>query len=104
MKRTEEASMAANKRGEDRIGALVREVEALARRLRADIRKRARAAGVEKRLRVTADRMRKLAASIVAQVEKYAHEIRKELEGGAKPAKRPTAKKRRPPTAPPAAS
>lgn len=96
--------MATKKRGQDRIGALVREVEALAKRLRADIRKRAREAGLEKRLRVTADRMRKLAANIAGQVEKYAHEIRKELEPGAKPAKRPTAKKRRAPAAPPAAS
>ena len=95
--------MAAKKGKEDRIGALVREVEALARRLRADIGKRARAAGVEKRLRTTADRMRKLAASVAAQVEKYAHEIRKELEGGAKPAKKRPAKKRPHPAAPPAA-
>jgi hypothetical protein len=95
--------MAAKKRGEDRIGALVREVEALAKRLRADIGKRARAAGVEKRLRTTADRMRKLAASVAAQVEKYAHEIRKELEGGAKPAKKRPVKKRPHPAAPPAA-
>ena len=96
--------MAAKKRGEDRIGALVGEGEALAKRLRADIRKRARAAGVEKRLRVTADRMRKLAANIAGQVEKYAHEIRKELEGAPQPAKRRPAKKRQAPTAPPAAS
>jgi hypothetical protein len=94
--------MAAKKRGEDRISALVREVEALTKRLRADIRKRAREAGVEKRLRVTADRLRKLAANIAGQVEKYAHEIRKELEPGAKPAKRPRAKKRRAPAPPPA--
>ena len=95
--------MAQKKRGQDRIGALVREVEGLAKRLRADIRKRAREVGVEKRLRTTADRMRKLAASVAAQVEKYAHEIRKELEGGAKPAKRRPAKKRQRPVAPPTA-
>jgi hypothetical protein len=95
--------MATKKRGEDRIGALVREIEALAKRLRADIRKRAQKAGVEKRLRVTADRMRKLAANVAGQVEKYAHEIRKELEPSAKPAKRRTAKKHRAPAVPPAA-
>jgi hypothetical protein len=91
--------MAEKKRG-DRIGALVSEVEALAKRLRADIRKRARQAGVDKRLRMTADRMRKLAVMVAAQVEKYAHHVRKELEGGAKPAKRPKSKKRKEPTGP----
>jgi hypothetical protein len=96
--------MAVKKRGEDRISALVREVETLAKRLRTDITKRARAAGVEKRLRTTADRMRKLAASIAAQVEKYAHDVRKGLEGGAKPAKRQPAKKRPHPAPPPAVS
>jgi hypothetical protein len=96
--------MAAKKRGEDRISALVHEVEALAKRLRADVRKRARSVGVEKRLRMTADRLRKLAANIAGQVEKYAHEVRKELEASAKPAKRRRAKKRRAPAPPPAAS
>lgn len=76
------------------------EVEALVKRLRADIRKRARQAGVDKRLRMTADRMRKRAVMVAAQVEKYARHVRKELEGGAKPAKRPKAKKRKEPTGP----
>jgi hypothetical protein len=96
--------MAAKKRGQDRISALVHEVEALAKRLRADIRKRARSVGVEKRLRMTADRLRKLAANIAGQVERYAREVRKELEPGAKPVKRRPAKRRRAPAPPPAAS
>jgi hypothetical protein len=96
--------MAAKKGGEYRIGALLREAETLTKRLRADIRKRARQVGVEERLRTTADQLRKLAANIVGQVEKYAHDIRKELEPRVRPAKRPVRKKRRAPApTPPAA-
>ncbi len=95
--------MAEKKRG-DHIGALVAEVEALAKRLRADLRKRAREAGVDKQLRLTADRLRKLAVAVAAQVEKYAHEIRKELEVSAKPAKRSKPRRRKPPVAPAVAS
>jgi len=76
----------------DRITALIKEVEALAKRLRADIRKRAQATGVPKNLQAAADRLRKQAAMVAGMVEKYAHELRKELEGGSKPAKR-TARK-----------
>lgn len=76
----------------DRITDLIKEVEALAKRLRADIRKRAKATGVPKNLQAAADRLRKQAAMVAGMVEKYAHELRKELEGGSKPAKR-TARK-----------
>ena len=91
--------MTKKKRG-DRIGALAGEAEALAKRLGADIRKRARQAGVEKGLRVTADRLCKLAATVAAQVEKYAHELREELEGGATPTKRSKSEKRKKPARP----
>jgi len=76
----------------DRIADLIKEVEALAKRLRADIRKRAKATGVPKNLQAAADRLRKQAAMVAGMVEKYAHELRKELEGGSKPAKQ-TARK-----------
>lgn len=79
----------------DRIGALVGEVEALAKRLRTDIRRRAKAAGLEKNLKAAADQLRKRAAAAAAQVERYVHDIRKELEGGAKPAARSKARKRK---------
>lgn len=100
--------MATKKQG-DRVRAMIADVEALAKRLRTDIRKRAEAAGLLKNLRAMADRLRKQAAAAAAQVEKYVHEIRKDLEAAgktAKPAKRKKAKPkmRKPaPTPPPAA-
>jgi hypothetical protein len=94
--------MATKKQG-DRIGAMVKEVEKLAKQLRADVGKRAAATGLPKNLKAAADRLRKLAAALAAQVEKYAHEVRKDLEGGGKPArKRPRRRKKVPP--PPAAA
>jgi len=84
----------------DRIGALVRELEAVAKRLRTDIRKRAGAAGILKQIESGANQLRKRAAAVAAQVEKYVHELRLELEkvpkaakkakGGRKPARRRT--------------
>jgi len=94
--------MATKKQG-DRIGAMVKEVEKLAKQLRVGLGKRAAATGLPKNLKAAADRLRKLAAALAAQVEKYAHEVRKELEGDGKPArKRPKARKKAP--APPVAA
>lgn len=92
----------ATKKQHDRIGALIAEVEALAKRLRTDIRKRAEAAGLLKNLKAAANQLRKRAAMAAAQVEKYVHQIRKELEAGAKPAKakRAKPKKRKAPAVP----
>jgi len=75
----------------DRIAELIKEVEAVAKRLRMDVRKRALASGLAKNLQAAADRLRKQAAAVAGQVEKYAHEIRRELEVGGK--KAPVAKK-----------
>jgi len=69
--------MAAKKR-QDQLGKLIAEVEAVAKRLRADIRKRATV--LPKDLRTMAARLRKQAARAAAQVEAYVHEIRMELE------------------------
>jgi hypothetical protein len=97
--------MATKKQG-DRVGALIAEVEALAKRLRTDIRKRAEAAGLLKSIKAAANQLRKRAAVAAAQVEKYVHQIRKDLETAgksAKPAKRRKAKPkmRKPAAAPP---
>jgi hypothetical protein len=91
--------MATMKRG-DHIGALICDVEALAKRLRAGITKRAKAAGMPKDLQTAAKQLRKQAATVAAQVEKYVHEIRRELEGAAKPARRAKTKRRKPAMAP----
>lgn len=69
------------KKSRAQIGTLVGDVEALAKRLRVAIR--TQAAAVPKELKILATRMRKQAALAAAQVEKYAHEIRMELEAGA---------------------
>ena len=83
----------AAKKPQDQIGALIKDVEALARRLRAKITKRARAAGMPKDLQSAAKQLRKGAAVLAAQVEKYVHQLRKELEAG--PARAHHAKARR---------
>ena len=78
----------AKKRPSDRAGKLVAEVEALAKRLRSDVRKRISETGLPKRLQKAAADLRKRAAAAAAQVEKYVHDIRTELEGAPKKAPR----------------
>lgn len=78
----------------DRIRQVVSEVEAIAKRIRTDVRKRVAEAGVVKNLQSAANQLVKQAAAAAALVEKYAHEIRKELEGSTrKPAARKAAAK-----------
>ena len=80
---------------EDRISAMMHEVEKAARKLRADIRKRARAVGLPRDLKSAAAQLRKRAAHAAAQVEKYVHEIRTGLERGASRPTRARAKRKR---------
>jgi hypothetical protein len=67
------------KKSPDRIGTLVKEVEDVARDLRAQLRKRE--AAVEKNLRKAANELRKRAVVVAGQVEKYAHQMKLQLEG-----------------------
>jgi hypothetical protein len=76
----------------ERIGSLIKDVEKAAKQLRADIRKRAEAA--PKNMETAANRLRKGAADIAGQVEKYVHGLRVGLEGKKTVAKR--AMKRKP--------
>lgn len=78
---------------QDRIHGLIKEVESLAKGLRANLRKRADVSSVLKEAQKAADRMRRQAATAAGQVEKYVHTIRKELEKGT-PTK--TASRKRP--------
>jgi len=88
---------------EDRIARLIGGVEAVAKRLRTDLRKRATAVGISKSLQGAAAQLRKRAAVVAGQVEKHAHDLRKELEGRpAAPAKRKS-RARRPAVSHPAA-
>jgi len=85
-----------NKDHQDRIHGLIKDVEALAKGLRSNLRKRANVSGVLKEVQKAADRLRRQAATTAGQVEKYVHSIRKELEKGAPTKatkKRPAAKK-----------
>jgi hypothetical protein len=77
----------------DRLAAVLKELEALAKRLRADLRRAARETGLMKNLERAAAALRKQAALVAALVEKYAHEIRVELAKGA-PVKRGAAKRK----------
>jgi len=74
----------AEKGTNDRITQLVREVESVAKQLRTEIRKRVQETGILKRWEQTANQLRKQAATVAAQVEKYAREVRQELERGKK--------------------
>jgi hypothetical protein len=77
----------------DRISKLVAEVEAVAKRLRTDVLKRAEATGSE--LQKAARQLRKRAAAVAAQVEKQVHQLRRDLEKSTKakkPRKRAAAK------------
>lgn len=63
----------------ERLATLIRDVEKAARQLRNDIRKRAQAA--PKNMEAAASALRKGAAEIAGQVEKYLHDLRVGLEG-----------------------
>lgn len=65
----------AKKNHRDDVGLVVAEVEAMAKRLRREIRM-----AVPKDLKRMAARLRKQAAHAAEQVEKYVHEIRVALE------------------------
>jgi hypothetical protein len=68
----------------DRISKLIEEVEKRAKHLREAVRKRASRAGLPTTLDAAAKQLRKRAAAAAEQVEKYAHQIATDLEGGKK--------------------
>ena len=82
------------KTSSDRLSAIIEEVEKRAKKLRADLRKRVTQAGLPTSLDAAAKQLRKRAAAAAEQVEKYVHQIVKDLEGEKKPARRPKAKRK----------
>lgn len=84
-------------RRHDRLAAVLKEIDTLVKRLRAELRRAARE-GLTKNLERAAAALRKQAAAVAAQVEKYAHELRMELAKGATAkraaAKRPAARRK----------
>jgi hypothetical protein len=83
-----------NKGLEDSIRTMMHEVEAIAKDVRATVRKRAKEAGLTQNLNRAAKRLREGAAKAALQVEKYAHTLRTELEGKGKATARKRATKR----------
>jgi hypothetical protein len=75
----------------ERLAAMISDVEKAARQLRADIRKRAQAA--PKSMEEAAKRLRKGAADVTGQVERYLHDLRVNLEGRSKTVRRTAARK-----------
>ena len=75
----------------EQLGSLIKDVEKATKQLRADVRKRAETA--PKNMQAAAKRLRKGAADIAGQVEKYIHDLRVGLEG-AKAAPKRTAKRK----------
>jgi hypothetical protein len=81
-------------KGPDRLATLIREIEALAKRLRGDLRRAVRDAGLTRNLERLAKTLRKQAALVAAQVERRAPDLRLELLKSAA-TKRPAARRRR---------
>lgn len=86
----------------ERTRALIAEVESLARRLRADLRRRIEASIVVRQLERAAAQLRTRAAAAAGQIERHARRLRVDLErttrpprGTAVPAKRRRAAPRR---------
>jgi hypothetical protein len=70
------------KKRPDRLTKVIVEIESMAKRLRADLRRAVRETGLTKNLQRAAAALRKQAALIAALVEKYVHELRMELAKG----------------------
>jgi len=79
----------------DRLAELIADVEELAKRMRKEVQRAARKSGLTKNLETAANTLRKRAAAVAGQVEKYVHEVRMELVKGA-PANRRRMARRRP--------
>ncbi len=78
---------------ENRLMVVLDEMEALAKRLRAELRRAVRKSGLPKNLERVAAALRKRAVLLATRVERYAHQLRMEL-APAPPKRRPAAKRR----------
>ena len=83
------------RRRQDQISSFIRQIERTAKRLRADVRKRAKASGLDKKLKKAAAQLEKHAKTVSGHVGKYATEIRKELRGAKRRVKRSVARRKR---------
>lgn len=78
----------------DRLADVMEEIEALAKRLRNQLRRAARKSGLTKNLERAAVVLRKQGALFAAQIERFAHAIRTELARDAA-LRRPVSRRRR---------
>ena len=80
----------------DQIAKMIKEMEGVAKKLRAGLRKRVRGASIQKRLKRAATNLRKHAGAITRQVERHVRELRKDLaKGGKKRTTRRPARRRK---------
>jgi len=91
MRRKEGRDMATKR--DERLAAMIEEMEALAKRVRTGIRRAARESGFTKEVERAAAALRKRLAVLMGALEKYIHELRLEL-AAVRPTKRAMAKRR----------
>jgi transcriptional regulator len=76
------------------LAAMIAEIEALAKRVRGELRRAARNTALIKTLEQAVAMLRKRAAQIAEMVEQYVHQLRVELAKGTMPGKAPLRRKR----------
>jgi hypothetical protein len=79
------------KASNDRVAALMKDIETHAKKLRSDIRKKVAATGLPKRLQAGAKKLRKQVAAAAKQLDEHARRLRKDIQAATrkKPARRP---------------
>ena len=82
------------KKRKTQIAKFIKEIEATAKRLRADVQKRAKAAGLDKKLHQAAAQLEKRAKTVAGHVRKHAADLKKQL-AGKKPARKIRRRKKR---------
>lgn len=84
------------KKRKAQISRFIREMETTVKRLRADVKKRARAAGLDKKLHQAATQIERRAKTVADHVRKHADDIKKQLAGTTrKPARKARTRKKR---------
>ncbi len=81
------------KKRKTQIAKFIKEIEATAKRLRADVQKRVMAAGLDKKLHQAAAQLEKRAKTAASHVRKHAADLKKQL-AKKKPTRRPARKAR----------
>ena len=78
------------KASNDRVAALMKDIETHARKLRSDIRKKVAATGLPKSLQAGAKKLRKQVAAAAKQLDEHARRLRKDIQAATrkKPARR----------------